>query len=91
MDLSLKWMLKIEGVTEETLKVLTKEKITSLPIFQSLKKQHFSKLLSTTKIKVGQHALLLSVWERKRDMEVSYFVEKTFNNNDGIYLCLCYS
>ena len=49
------------GVTEETKKVLVDEGIVSKSIFSSLREEHFERLLP--KLKVGQHALLLKIWD----------------------------
>ena len=58
---SLELFLAEEPVSEETKKVLLEEGIVSKTIFLSLREEHFERLLP--KLKVGQHALLLKIWD----------------------------
>ena len=60
MDAALKNTL--QGITEDTLSVLLDEAVISLSIFHSLREEHFEKLLP--QMKVGQHVLLLKIWDR---------------------------
>ena len=70
MEASLGSWLRSEGVTEETMKVLTEEEVISMDILCALKEEHFSLLLP--KLKVGQHALLLKLHRHSStDLEVS--------------------
>ena len=52
------------GVTDESISVLEKEAILSKSVYFSLKREHFERLLPF--LKVGQHALILSIWERNQ-------------------------
>ena len=54
-------MLRSAGVSEEALQVLEDEEILTLAIFSSLREEHFERLLP--KLKLGQHALLLKLWD----------------------------
>ena len=53
------------GVSEDTKKVLLDEGIVSKAIFSSLREEHFERLLP--RLKVGQHALLLKIWDRQNN------------------------
>uniref|UniRef100_A0A1X7SIT4 Uncharacterized protein n=1 Tax=Amphimedon queenslandica TaxID=400682 RepID=A0A1X7SIT4_AMPQE len=52
--------LKSAGVAQATIEVLENEMVLTSEIFYSLAESHFQQILP--KIKVGQHALLLSIW-----------------------------
>ena len=64
MDSALEALLEesVVGVSRETKQVLVDEGIVSKFIFWSLREEHFERLLS--KLKVGQHAILLKIWDR---------------------------
>lgn len=74
MERSFENMLKNEGLTVETLAVLEKEEIVAFNVFKSLREEHFEKLSS--KLAIGQHALLLKVWDCSEDRrrEVSHIL-----------------
>ena len=67
MDAALELLL--DEVTEDTKQVLVEEGITSKRVFSSLREEHFEKLLP--KLKVGQHALLLRIWDRQNSWRSS--------------------
>ena len=59
-------MLRSAGVSEEALQVLGDEEILTMTIFSSLREEHFERLLP--KLKVGQHALLLKLWDESSEV-----------------------
>ncbi len=61
MEPSFRRCLDRAGVNDEAISVLEEELVVSSAIFSSLRDEHFEKLIP--KLKVGQHALLLKVWE----------------------------
>ena len=48
--------------------MLKDEEITTDKMFQSLREEHFEKLLP--KLKIGQHALLLKLWDESTEASV---------------------
>ncbi len=65
MDEKFSSFLSSSGILISTLNVLIQEQISSETIFKSLRSQHFDILLP--KMSVGQHALLLTLWNTERD------------------------
>ena len=51
------------GITSVTSDILKEEYIFNFDVFASLEEEHFTAL--RTKIKIGQHALLLRLWHQK--------------------------
>ena len=49
------------GIDEGTIEILQEEMVMTMDIFIVLKEEHFERLLP--KVKVGQHAQLLKLWE----------------------------
>ena len=62
MEYTLKDLLHSTGISQDTAEVLEEEGVLSLTIFTTLR-EHFDKLLP--KIKVGQQALLMKLWDRQ--------------------------
>ena len=62
MDAGLYDTLKRNGVTEPTLSILMEEAIATTT-FTIHQKEHWDKLL--TKLPVGQHAVILDIWEKQ--------------------------
>ena len=60
-DFGLKDFLYKKSINDETIEILEKEMVLSKEIFCVLKEEHFERLLPH--VKVGQHALLLKLWE----------------------------
>ena len=73
MDASLKNQLKTSGVTDDTLSVLVGEEIKRNHIFYTVREEHFQQLLP--KVKVGQHALLLSLHQEKFEVSTDCLLE----------------
>ncbi|XP_019850436.1 PREDICTED: uncharacterized protein LOC109581099 [Amphimedon queenslandica] len=61
--------LKGAGITTVTSDILKEEHILNFDVFASLEEEHFTVLRS--KIKIGQHALLLRLWHQRNRMERS--------------------
>ena len=78
---SLEAFLADSGVSEDTKKVLSEEGIVSKAIFLSLREEHFERLL--LKVKVGQHALLLKLWDSHNSWR------STVRNCESVYLDIC--
>ena len=70
MDSKLKVALSNGGINEDTMEILQEEMVRSVDIFVVLKEEHFEKLLP--KLKVGQHAQLLKIWEDYQVMNPKY-------------------
>ena len=66
MDTALKALLASANISEETCSVLEDEGIILLEVFSSLREEHFERLLP--KLKVGQHALLMRLWDREQNV-----------------------
>ena len=66
MDTALKALLASANISEETCSVLEDEGIILLEAFSSLREEHFERLLP--KLKVGQHALLMRLWDREQNV-----------------------
>ena len=60
--------------------VLVDEQIISFAVFNSLREEHFEKLLP--RLKVGQHALLYKLW----DVEVKWTDLSCIYNYNYIYI-----
>ena len=67
MEVGLKVKCLEKGLAEETILKLEQEMITTSSIFASLESDHLHQLLP--KMKVGQHALLLKLWEKEKSQE----------------------
>ena len=63
MESSLINILEQFGISKATIEILKEEAITSIQVFTSLQEQHMHNLLS--KIKIGQHAMLLKAWKQQ--------------------------
>jgi hypothetical protein len=74
-----------ESISEETAEILLSQSITSKEIFLLLKKEHFTKLLTDTGIKVGQHALLLHLWSGNQSIETTTF-DNSYTCSSSTYL-----
>ena len=61
METNFKSYLSKAGLSEAVIAVLEEEVVVTFVIFQSLREEHFERLLP--RLKVGQHALLLKIWE----------------------------
>ena len=61
METNFKSYLSKAGLSEAAIAVLEEEVVVTFVIFQSLREEHFERLLP--RLKVGQHALLLKMWE----------------------------
>ena len=61
MESNFKSYLSKAGLSEAAIAVLEEEVVITFVIFQSLREEHFERLLP--RMKVGQHALLLKMWE----------------------------
>ena len=60
LEAALKTILQSAGISEDTTTVLQEEGVNTLT---SLREEHFERLL--TKLKVGQHAVLMKLWDRQ--------------------------
>ena len=71
MESKFRSFLKASRVSEAAIGVLEEELVLTSVVFGSLREEHFEKLLS--KLKVGEHASLLLLWENSavREAEVS--------------------
>ena len=63
MEKSLQDLLQSSNISITTIETLKEEQILTLETFLSLERDHFSSLRS--RIKIGQHALLLRLWHNK--------------------------
>ena len=72
MEGSLHDLLVKSGVNSSTIDVLESEMIVTKEIFFSLGDSHFQHILP--KLKVGQHALLLNIWQK-----VSFGFDRLYN------------
>ena len=63
LEAALKTILRSAGISEDTTTVLQEEGVNTLTVFSSLREEHFERLL--TKLKVGQHAVLMKLWDRQ--------------------------
>ena len=61
METNFKSYLSKAGLSEAVIAVLEEEVVVTFVIFQSLREEHFERLLP--RLKAGQHALLLKMWE----------------------------
>ena len=61
--------LLLDEVNEDTKQVLLEEGITSKLVFSSLREEHFEQMLP--KLKVGQHTILLRIWDRQSNYRSS--------------------
>ena len=64
MDSSFRQQLRERGVGEQTITELLHEEVCDMETFQMLQESHFGKL--NEKLTLGQHALLLKIWEDLR-------------------------
>ena len=55
--------MKAHGVVQETLDILKEEGITTTKVFMCLRPEHFKRLLEETHVQIGQHALLMKVFD----------------------------
>ena len=63
MEPSFERYLSEKGVDKNGVKVLITEKVLSRHIFNSLKEEHFVRLLKSEGMNIGCHAILWELWE----------------------------
>ena len=81
MESELERELESRGILQETLNILEEEGIISSKIFNCLRPEHFKRLLEETCIKVGQHVLLMEVFDDIKaasQVSVHIFIQQGF-------------
>ena len=63
----------LSGVSEEAIAVLEEELVLNTVVFSCLREEHFEKLLP--KLKVGDHAALLKVWDNSSMQEAEVHIK----------------
>ena len=63
MESRIEQEMKANGIVQETIDILKEEGITSTKVFKCLRLEHFKKLLEETHIQIGQHALLMKIFD----------------------------
>ena len=78
MEANFKSYLRLSGVSEAAIAVLEEELVLNSVVFSCLREEHFERLLP--KLKVGDHAALLKVWDKSsvQEAEVSCFCLLTY-------------
>ena len=79
MDSSFKQILQEKGVGDQAITTLLREEICDMETFMMLKESHFAKL--NERLSLGQHALLLKIWEEGLGMTQRYIHKLSIINN----------
>ena len=60
LEAALKTILQSTGISEDTTTVLQEERVTTLTVSSSLREEQL-----LMELKVGQHAVLMKLWDRE--------------------------
>ncbi len=91
MENSLRDLLKRNGILPATVDVLEEEHILSLHTFHAIKEEHFGILLKQRLVSIGQHILLLEVWEGCTSGCTSKYDNYNDSNKLIVLSCINYS